>query len=553
MPSESEPRGNPPGETAGVDAPSPKKAASGGAVWVAAGIFLSRIAGLIRARVFTHYFGSSAAADAFNSALKIPNFLQNLFGEGVLSASFIPVYARLLGERSSVEADRVAGVVATLLAIITSVLALIGVFLAPYMTALIAPGFEGDKLALTIQCVQILFPSVALLVMSAWCLGVLNSHRKFFLSYIAPVVWNAAIIGVLFAFGGHQSLEQLAKTCCWGLLLGSFLQFAVQLPTVLKLAPNLKFGVEWASQNVRAVLKGFSTVVVGRGVVQISAYIDMILASWLPNGAVSILTYAQTLYLLPISLFGMSVSAASLAEMSREQADGDEQAVYAKLRDRLDKGLAQIAFFIVPSTAVFVFLGDIASAAIFKSGNFSHADVNYVWFTLAGSGVGLLASTLGRLYSSTFYALRDTRSPLRFALVRVALTTVLGYLCGLALPRWLGVDAIWGTMGLTASAGMAGWVEFMLLRRALNRRIGHTGLTGSFIARLWLPALLAALAGWGVKYMTGSLRIEHPIPVAILIFLDFGVVYFIGTLLARVPQAQDLFRKIRRRLVRRKA
>jgi putative peptidoglycan lipid II flippase len=518
---------------------------------VAAGIFLSRIAGLIRVRVFAHYFGSSEAADAFNSAIKIPNFLQNLFGEGVLSASFIPIYARLLGEKSSVEADRVAGVVATLLAIITSVLALIGVFLAPYMTALIAPGFSGAKLQLTIHCVQILFPSVALLVMSAWCLGVLNSHRRFFLSYIAPVVWNAAIIGALLVFGGHQALDQLAKTACWGLLLGSFLQFAVQLPTVVKLAPNLKFQVEWASQNVRAVLNGFSTVVVGRGVVQISAYIDMILASWLPNGAVAILSYAQTIYLLPISLFGMSVSAASLAEMSREQATGDEQATHEKLRARLNSGLSQIAFFIVPSTAVFVFLGDIASAAIFQSGKFSLTDVRYVWFTLGASGVGLLATTLGRLYSSTFYALRDTRSPLRFALVRVALTTVLGYLCGIALPRWLGVDAIWGTMGLTASAGVAGWVEFTLLRRALNRRIGNTGLTASFLGRLWVPALIAALAGWAVKYMTGSIRFQHPIPVAILIFVDFGLVYFFGTLVARVPQAQGLYRNLRRRLGRR--
>lgn len=548
MSSDSEPTGNPSGDTVGTGAPLPKKAVLGGAFWVAAGIFLSRIAGVIRVRVFAHYFGSSAAADAFTSALKIPNFLQNLFGEGVLSASFIPVYARLLGERSAVEADRVAGVVATLLAIITSVLALIGVFLAPYMTALIAPGFSGEKLDLTIRCVQILFPSVALLVMSAWCLGVLNSHRRFFLSYFAPVVWNAAIIGVLFAFGGHQPLEQLAKTCCWGLLLGSFLQFAIQLPTVLKLAPNLKFEVEWASQNVRSVLNSFSTVVVGRGVVQISAYIDMILASWLPIGAVAILGYAQTLYLLPVSLFGMSVSAASLAEMSREQAAGDERAIYEKLRSRLNHGLGQIAFFIVPSTAVFVILGDIAAAAIFKTGKTTWADITYVWFTLAGSGVGLLASTLGRLYSSTFYALRDTRSPLRFALVRVALTTVLGYLCGLALPRWLGVDAIWGTMGLTASAGIAGWVEFMLLRRALNRRIGNTGLTGSFIARLWLPALAAALAGWTLKYVTGSLHIDHPVLAAILIFADFGIVYFVGTLLARVPQAQGLYRNVRRRL-----
>ena len=535
----------------------PAKSVRGGAVFVAAGIFLSRIAGLVRVRVFAHYFGRSDAADVFNAALKIPNFLQNLFGEGVLSASFIPVYARLLGEKNSIEADRVAGVIATLLAIVTSLLALAGVLLAPYMIAVIAPGFTGEKRELTIQCVRILFPGVALLVMSAWCLGVLNSHRRFFLSYVAPVVWNLAIIGVLLVFGGHQPLDELARTACWGLVLGSFLQFAVQLPTVLKLAPGLKFTAEWASKNVRAVLTSFSSVIVGRGVVQISAYIDNVLASWLPQGAVATLSYAQTLYLLPVSLFGMSVSAANLAEMSRERgSEADSEATKEKLRLHLERGLKQVAFFIVPSTAVFVFLGDVAAAAIFQTGEFGATDVRYVWFTLAGSGVGLLASTLGRLYSSTFYALQDAKTPLRFAIVRVVLTTVLGGIGGLYLPGWLGLDRAWGTVGLTATAGIAGWVEFVLLRRALNGKIGRTGISPSFLARLWLPALAAAAGGWGVKLLLGNSGIFptshplHPALLAALIFSFFGTIYLAGTLLTGVPQARTLVQSVTRRLRR---
>ena len=526
----------------------------GGAAFVAAGIFLSRIAGLVRVRVFAHYFGRSDAADVFNAALKIPNFLQNLFGEGVLSASFIPVYARLLGEKKAVEADRVAGVIATLLAIVTSLLALAGVLLTPYLIALIAPGFTGEKRELTVQCVRILFPGVALLVMSAWCLGVLNSHRKFFLSYVAPVVWNLAIIGVLLVYGGHQPLDELARTACWGLVLGSFLQFAVQVPTVLKLAPDLKFSVEWASKNVRAVLTSFSSVIFGRGVVQISAYIDNVLASWLPQGAVATLSYAQTLYLLPVSLFGMSVSAANLAEMSRDRGmEADPVAAKEKLRVHLDRGLKQVAFFIVPSTAAFVFLGDVMAAAIFQTGEFGATDVRYVWFTLAGSGVGLLASTLGRLYSSTFYALQDAKTPLRFAIVRVVLTTVLGSIGGLYLPGWLGIDRAWGTVGLTATAGIAGWVEFSLLRRALNGKIGRTGIELSFLARLWLPALVAAAGGWGVKLLlgnSGDFHPLHPALLAALIFSFFGTIYLTGTLLTGVPQAWTLAQAVTRRLRR---
>jgi putative peptidoglycan lipid II flippase len=532
--------------------PEPLRAARGGATFVAAGIFLSRIAGLIRERVFAHYFGNSNAADAFKAALKIPNFLQNLFGEGVLSASFIPVYARLLAEGNDVEADRVAGVIATLLAVTTSLLAVLGVWLTPYMIDLIAPGFEGAKRELTAHLVQILFPGVALLVMSAWCLGVLNSHRRFFLSYVAPVVWNFAIIGTLLYFGTADTLplaqENLAQKAAWGLVLGSFLQFAVQLPTVLKLARKLRFTIEWKSKNVRTILTSFSSVVVARGVVQISAYIDNVLASWLPTGAVSALAYAQTIYLLPVSLFGMSVSAASLAEMSRSRADGEESK--EKLRLHLDRGLKQIAFFIVPSTAAFVLLGDVGVAALYQTGRFSDQDVKYVWFTLAGSGFGLLASTLGRLYASTFYALQDTKTPLRYAVVRVVLTTILGYIAGIWLPPWFGISSSWGTVGLTVTAGLSGWVEFFLLRRNLNRRIGQTGVELSFLTKLWLAALLSSAGGWVVKLAMEPSTLQHtihPVLRAVGVFGVFGLIYFAMTFVAGVPQAENLWRSVRRR------
>src|SRR5512139_3704833 len=168
--------------------------AHGGGRWaflVAAGILLSRLAGLVRQRIFSHYFGQvSDAADAFKAAFRIPNFLQNLFGEGVLSASFIPVYAGLLAQGKSEEADRVAGAIFSLLSLLVSILVLIGVLATPLLIAVIAPGFKGAKVELTVSLVRILFPGAGILVLSAWCLGVLNSHRRFFVSYTAPVAWN---------------------------------------------------------------------------------------------------------------------------------------------------------------------------------------------------------------------------------------------------------------------------------------------------------------------------------------------------------------------------
>jgi putative peptidoglycan lipid II flippase len=149
---------------------------------VGAGIFLSRIAGLVRERVFAHYFGNSGVADAFKAAFRIPNFLQNMFGEGVLSASFIPVYAKLLAHKDEEEARRTAGAVAGLLGLCVSIIVLVGVFATPILIYFIAPGFHDEKRELTIRLVRILFPGAGLLVLSAWCLGVLNSHRRVFVS-----------------------------------------------------------------------------------------------------------------------------------------------------------------------------------------------------------------------------------------------------------------------------------------------------------------------------------------------------------------------------------
>lgn len=515
-----------------------QKSARGGALFVAAGIFLSRVAGLVRERVFAYYFGNSMAADAFKAALKIPNFLQNLFGEGVLSASFIPVYARLLAKDDEKEADRVAGAVAGLLAVTTTFLSAIGIFATPFLIDAIAPGFEGEKRELTIRLVQIFFPGTALLVMSAWCLGILNSHRRFFLSYAAPVIWNLAIIGSLLFFGRSVEQSELAVKVAWGLVFGSFLQFAVQLPTVLRLIGLVRLSLDTTSGHVRTVLKNFSTVVVARGVVQISAYIDNVLASLLPTGAVSIVAYAQTIYLLPVSLFGMSVSAANLPEMSRAQAgqdgsDGFER--FEKLRERLDRGLEQIAFFIVPSMAAMIFLGDVIVAALFQTGAFGHKDVLYVWATMAGFSFGLLASTLGRLYSSTFYALQDTKSPLKFALIRVTLSTFLGFIVAIKLFPLFGVDAIWGTAGITTMSAFAGWVEFILLRHRLNSRIGSSGLKARFVLKLWGAAIVSTLTGWAFKLGTATVAPHlHPIFVAVIVFAGFGAVYFTGCHLLRI-------------------
>lgn len=504
---------------------------------VACGIFLSRVTGLIRDRVFAHYFGNSDAADAFKAAFRIPNFLQNLFGEGVLSASFIPVYARLLAQGDEQEARRTAGAVAALLALTTSILVLAGVLATPLLIDAVAPGFSGAKRELTIRLVRILFPGAGLLVLSAWCLGILNSHRRFFLSYTAPVVWNAAMIATLLTFGGTRGQFPLAGVLAWGSVVGSALQVVVQWPVVMKLLRRLQLSLAHHSEHVRTVIRNFAPVFVGRGVVQISAYVDALLASLLPTGAVAALAYAQTLYTLPVSLFGMSVSAAELPLMSGEL--GDQTQVAAALRARLDTGLQRIAFFVMPSLVAFLVLGDVIVAAIYQTGQFTRADVLYVWGVLAGATVGLLASTCGRLYSSVYYALQDTRTPLKYAVVRVALTSVLGYVFALHLPAALGFEARWGVAGLTVSAGIAAWIELILLRRSLNRRIGRSGLAAGYLAKISTAAFGAAGIGWSLHAWFGS---QAPVLSAIVVLLPYGLAYFAIARLMGLSEARTFIR-----------
>ncbi len=157
---------------------------------------------------------------------------------------------------------------------------------------------------------RILFPGAGFLVLSAWCLGILNSHRKFFLSYTAPVIWNIAMIATMLVFGRSMDTSRLAVALAWGSVLGASLQFLVQVPVVLRIAPRITARM---TANVREVVRNFAPVFVSRGVVQISGYIDVWLASFLPKGSVAGLVSAQILYMLPVSLFGMSVSAAELA------------------------------------------------------------------------------------------------------------------------------------------------------------------------------------------------------------------------------------------------
>ena len=524
----------------------PATAPASGAALVAAGVLISRVFGFARDSVLAHVLGTSVASGALRAALRIPNLLQNLFGEGALSASFIPVYARLRTEGRDEEAVRVAGAVFTLLALLSSALVLIGVSWSAELVGLLTPGFDAETRALTTTLVRIMFPGVGLLVLSAWCLGVLNSHGRFFLSYVSPVLWNAAII-VAVLIGRHGSLEHAARMVAWGAMIGSALQFLVQLPSVLSLVRGMRLRPSLDDPSIRTVTRNFGPALMSRGVLQVSSFVDLQFATMLSANAVSALGFAQSITLLPVTLFGTAITAAALPAMSSEA--GDEAARSAALRTRLAANQQRIAFFIVPSAAAFIAVGDALAAALFRSGRFGAADTTWLWAILAGASLGLLASTLARLYSSAFFALQDTATPLRFALVRVTVGLLLAYLLGLRLPHWLGVDTRWGTTGLTLASGIAGWTEFALLRGGLRRRIGALPVMLPHVLRLWACAMAAAAITWAVRVPWLGL---HGVPrrfEAMVLLSLFAASYGVLTVLLRVPDAVTLQNRLLRRRV----
>lgn len=503
---------------------------------------LSRVLGLLRQSLIARSLGAGLVSDAFNGAFRLTNILQNLFGEGALSASFIPVYAAALERGDDEEADRIAGAVAAILALVTAIIVALGIAFAPVITKLFVGGFTGEKLELTIRLTRVFFPGAGIFVMSAWCLGILNSHRRFFLSYVAPVFWNLAMIAALLAFGGRDDSE-LAVLLAWASVLGAALQLGVQLPTVFRLVRNFRPRFDFGFAPVREIVRNFVPAFFSRGVVWISTLIDMQIASFIAaEGVVTLLQNATTIYVLPISLFGMTVSAAELPEMSRDSGTG--AAAFERLRARLEAALPRVAFFVIPSALGFIVLGQAIVGVLLQHGAFTATDSQRTWAILAGSSVGLLASALGRLYSSTFYALRDTRTPLNFAVARVVLTGVLGYLFAFPVPRLLGLPAWTGAAGLTASAGIAGWVEFYLLRRAITQRIGSAVLPRGVQLRLWAAALLAAAAGWGMMTLLAHTGATIRGGLALIVF---AIVYGLVTLALGVPEARAIAARVLRR------
>ncbi len=482
---------------------------------MSAGILLSRVAGLAREAVVRGRLGLGVASSAYTAALRIPNLLQNLLGEGVLSGSFIPVYSGLVDDEPEA-AGRLAGAVATFLVLVTGVLVTLGVVFARPITSVLQFGVGDEAFELTVDLVRIMTPGIGLLVLSAWSLGVLNSHRQFFLAYAAPVVWNLTQIAVVVAAGSGIVERDVAIRVAWAVTVGAALQFLIQVPAVRRANPHIRANLSFSTPPFRRFVARLGPVVVGRGSAQISAFVDLILAGLLTITALGALGAAQVLYLLPISLFAMSVAAAELPELSR-----DHDAEW--LQDRLAAGLIRIGFFVTFTTIVYLFAGHRVVATVYTllpRSSFDADDILVVTLILGAYTLGLVAVSTSRLIQNVFYALGDAATPARAAVYRFSIAAVVAVVLMFQFEQLFvydqtitGFDRLLapmaplseavrsatdvplrlGPVGLAIGAATGAWVEFFLLRRELTDRLGKASLTAGAWRSLVLPSAVGGL------------------------------------------------------------
>lgn len=500
---------------------------------VAAGILISKLFGLVRQRVTAHFFGTSAIADVIAAAFRAGNLAQNLLGEGTLSASFIPVYAKLRAEGRDAEAVAFARSALGLLFAVVVVVSGLGVALAPWLALAVAGGFEPSKLAMTTRLIRIVFPATGILVLCAWALGVLNAHRKFFLPYAAPIIWSSAQIAALLIGGGWLALsgEPLARVLALGAVIGATLELIALLARTRPLLGMLRPSFDHRSPHVREAAKRLPGVLLGRGVIQISGLIDTLLVSFVGTGAASTFIYAQMLYLLPMSLLGTGEAAVSLPEMARDSAELDIDKRNARLRRRLGTTLTRVGVLGIGAMAVLMLFGVELISVLLRTGRFDAESTTRVASALRVYGVALIGNASVRLFATTFFALGNTKLPARYAIVRVVASTVIS----------LALMGPFGVVGVVTGAVAAAWIEAVLLGIALRRRIGGLGLGELPVARMLALAVFTCGVPLGVQTLLGELRTT--IWGGLLVLTVAGIAFLTASTVFKLLSIRSLLRR----------
>ncbi|HYV98161.1 MAG TPA: murein biosynthesis integral membrane protein MurJ [Gemmatimonadaceae bacterium] len=513
-----------------------------GARLIGAGIIISRLLGVVRQWLFTHFLGSGMQTDAYNNAVKVPNALRNLLGEGAISASFVPVYAAALERGDEQGARALANALLGVLLVGVSLLTIAGIALAPQLTAVLAAGFDAERAALCSKLMQVMFPMTGLMVLSGWCLGVQNAHHRFFMAYASGAMWSIAQIALLLVAGPSTSdLTTLVWWVSWATVVGAVLQISAQIPQVMRLMKSVRPTLQLSTPGLRQTLRNFVPVVAALGLFQISSFIDMQIASFLTVGAPTNLQYATNIYLLPLSLFGIATAAAALPQMARETARGQT----SSLTEGLSRAWERVLFYTIPSAVAFIGIGDAIVDVLTGRGKFSLQDRHVVHVTLAALGVGLVAYASSRLLTSSYQATGNYRRPFVSAAWAIAVSTVVSI--ALAIPFREHPLAV---AGLAGGAALGAFVNFTMLWKGVHAQIGVVDVSGplSIARRTLLVSLIAVAPGIAVHLALPDLRWQGN---SILTILTYCAAFLVAAKLARLAEAERMLAAVARRFSRR--
>ena len=499
--------------------------------------FLSRLAGLLRDVVTAYFFGASGAADAFYLAFRIPNLFRRLTGEGALTIAFVPVFTDYL-KRSNDEAKKTASVVFTYLSIFLLIISISGVLLAPYIVRLIAYGFEKERFELAVRLTRIMFPYIFLISLTAFCMGILNSLKHFAAPAASPILLNIAIIfGAVFL---SKFFAEPTFGLAFGVIIGGILQLALQVPPLVHHNMLPRINVDYRHPALKSILFMMVPAAFGAAVYQVNVLVTTFLASFLPKGSISYLWYADRLNEFPLGIFAIAVATVTLPTLSDHATDGDMEAFKKTFRFGLETAFS----ITIPASVGLVTLAEPIVATIFRRGNFSHYDAVMTGGVLSLITLGLPFVGGSRNITPAFFAMKDTKTPVKMAAVSV----VVNALFAPFLMR------LFGVRGLALSLVASNLANFLCLFCSLRMKIGKLGgsnIVRSLMRTLFASGVMACVILICKTYLFQNLLLSNSrlIGIGVISFLILagGVSYILALFLIGAPEAETIVSLVRRR------
>jgi putative peptidoglycan lipid II flippase len=461
--SDESPDANPDFLLAHPDSHSAAKHVAVSAGKIGLGTFASRILGLVRDMTKAYFFGTGMAADAFTVAFRIPNLLRALFAEGTLSAAFVPVFSEHLARGDKRETWELAGVVWSLLAITLVAISLIGMLLTPFLVKIMVYGYRHvpGKIDLTISLTRMMFPYIVFVGLAALCMGILNSFRHFFAPALSPVLLNVAMIGsmVLLCPRFGKLPSQQVYGLAIGVLAGGAAQLGIQIPFLKRKGMSFRLRPNWRHPDVKRVAALMVPGVLGLAVLEINAFVDTLLGASLKPGSVAALEYGNRLMQLPLGIFGVALGTAILPTLSLQAARQD----FEQLRDTFSFAVRFVCFIMIPASLALIVLRYPIVQLLFERGEFRHGDsVSMTSMALMFYSVGLASYGSVKCIVPVFYSLKDTKTPMKIAVVAMLSNIVLN----LVLMQFLQLG------GLALATALSSMLNVTLLTKTLRRRLG---------------------------------------------------------------------------------